>query len=181
MQIHLLGAHQGESREFRFISFLVDARLAIDAGGLTSSLTLDEQLALDAVLITHRHYDHIKDLPMLAHNLWETKSIDIYAIPDTIAALRKHIFNDVVWPNVEIASEGFFPVLFHPVEPNRWFEVLDYRVYAIPMPHTVPAVGYCVERDGKKVVLLGRYPRRGCASLVSPSTRPAADRGNPGK
>src|SRR4051812_23983241 len=112
MQLRILGAHQGESREFRFISFLVDGRLAIDAGGLTSSLTLDEQLALNAVLITHRHFDHIKDLPMLAHNVWETRSIDIYCIADTLAALRTHVFNDILWPNVEEVTEGFYPVQF---------------------------------------------------------------------
>jgi ribonuclease BN (tRNA processing enzyme) len=40
----------------------VDDVLALDAGGLTSSLALSEQLGLKAVLITHRHYDHVKVL-----------------------------------------------------------------------------------------------------------------------
>ncbi len=151
MRVHLLGAHQGESREYRFISFVVDDRLAIDAGGLTSSLSLDEQYALEAVLITHRHFDHIKDLPMLAHNLWEIRSMQVYCIADTLSALRTHVFDGLVWPNVEEAGEGFYPVTFHTVEPEKWFKVLDYNVYAIPMPHTVPAVGYCIEGDGKRV------------------------------
>lgn len=151
MQIQILGAHQGESREFRFISFLIDDRLAIDAGGLTTSLTLDQQAGLDAVLITHRHFDHIKDLPMLAHNLWETKSTHVYCIADTLKALREHVFNDVVWPNVEEVGEGHYPVVFHEVQPEKWFDVLDYRVYAVPMSHTVPAVGYCIESEGKRV------------------------------
>ena len=44
------------------MSILVDGKLAIDAGGLTTALTLEEQERIDAMIITHRHFDHIKDL-----------------------------------------------------------------------------------------------------------------------
>ncbi len=41
MQVRLLGAHQGASCDIGFMSLLVDGKLAIDAGGLTSALTLE--------------------------------------------------------------------------------------------------------------------------------------------
>jgi ribonuclease BN (tRNA processing enzyme) len=63
MRVKILGAHQAESRDHHFTSILIDDRMAIDAGGLTSTLTFEEQPRLEAVLITHRHFDHVKDLP----------------------------------------------------------------------------------------------------------------------
>jgi cAMP phosphodiesterase len=129
---------------------LVDGRLAIDAGGLTSSLTFGEQEAIEAVLITHRHFDHIKDLPMLAHSVWESKSLHVYCTQETYDALHRHVFNGVLWPDVEQESEGFYPVKFHVVRAGEWFDVLGYRVYAQEMPHSVPTVGYCVEAGGKR-------------------------------
>src|SRR5437879_11496882 len=115
MQVRILGAHQGESRDVRFVAILIDNHLAIDAGGLTSSLTLDEQLAIEALLITHQHYDHIKDLPMLAHNLWETKSLQIYCTYETRQMLERHIFNDEIWPRMRKDVPGYHRILFHTV------------------------------------------------------------------
>lgn len=151
MRVRLLGTHQGESRDTRFISMLVDENLVIDAGGLTSSLTLEEQGQIDAVLITHRHYDHIKDLPPLAHNLWESKSLLIYCLDDTRQALQAHIFNDVVWPSMQHLSEGYHPLVFHQVKPGEAFEALGYRILPVEMNHTVPTVGYLVERGGRSL------------------------------
>jgi ribonuclease BN (tRNA processing enzyme) len=151
MRVKILGAHQAESRDHRFISILIDDRMVIDAGGLTSTLTLEEQLRLEAVLITHRHFDHIKDLPPLVHNLWETRSLDLYCIQDVRDMLAAHVFNDLLWPAVYLPVDGKHPLVFHTIEPGKPFEVLGYRVLALSVPHTVPAVGYYVERHGKRL------------------------------
>ena len=111
MQIRILGAHQGESRDMRFMSILIDNRLVIDAGGLTSSLSLEEQHAIDAVLITHQHFDHIKDLPMFAHNLWETKNVNIYCTYNTRLMLERHILNDEIWPSMVRDTPGDYRVI----------------------------------------------------------------------
>ena len=44
MKIEFLGAHTTETRSTRLSSLLIDDVLALDAGGLTSSLSLAEQL-----------------------------------------------------------------------------------------------------------------------------------------
>ena len=49
MHIRLLGVHQGESRNTKFLSILVDEVLAVDAGSLTSGLTFEEQKLLRPV------------------------------------------------------------------------------------------------------------------------------------
>jgi ribonuclease BN (tRNA processing enzyme) len=149
MRVKILGAHQGESRDFRFISMLVDGRLAVDAGGLTTTLSLDEQMAVEAVLLTHRHFDHIKDLPLLAHNTLQSKSLQLYCTKDTRESLQKHIFNDVIWPSMREEAEGYNPIIFNEVVPGEAFELLGYEVLALKMPHTVPTVGYSISSNGK--------------------------------
>ena len=148
MQVKLLGAHQGQSKDIGFMSIKVDSNLVIDAGGLTTALSLEEQEQIEVVLVTHRHYDHIKDLVGLAHNNWMVRSLHIYCIDDVRAALQAHIFNDVLWPTMSVQIGQYYPITWHKVEPGVPFEVLGYKVTPIEMSHTVPVVGYYIERDG---------------------------------
>jgi phosphoribosyl 1,2-cyclic phosphodiesterase len=69
MRVRALGVAGGEVPGRGLTSFLVDERLALDAGHLTASLTLDAQAALDAILLSHAHLDHVKDVAFLADNL----------------------------------------------------------------------------------------------------------------
>ena len=81
MNIQILGAHNLESKDSRFVSLLIDDVLAIEAGALTSSLSFTAQQKLEAVLLTHQHYDHIRDIPALAMNfLLHENTIAIYSI-----------------------------------------------------------------------------------------------------
>ncbi len=148
MEVKLLGAHQGQSREIGFMSIQVGKNLAIDAGGLVTALSLEEQSQIEAMLITHRHYDHIKDLVGLAHNNWMLRSLHIYCIDDVREALQAHIFNDVLWPTMSVQIGPYFPITWHRVEPGVPFEVQGYKVTPIEMSHTVPVVGYFIEKDG---------------------------------
>ncbi len=70
MNIRFLGAHNCEWPKTRLISLLIDDVLAIDAGALTSSLSLEGQQKIKAILLTHQHYDHVRDIPTLAMNLF---------------------------------------------------------------------------------------------------------------
>ena len=151
MQVRLLGAHQGASRDIGFMSLLVDGRLAIDAGGLTSALTLEEQEQIEAVLVTHKHYDHTKDLPGLAHSLWEIKSTVVYCLDDTRRALQDYYFNGVIWPRLITVPEGYYPLIFHKVEPEQSFSLLGYDITPVTVSHSVPTVGYFIEQGGKSV------------------------------
>ncbi|KAF3319521.1 3',5'-cyclic-nucleotide phosphodiesterase pde1 [Orbilia oligospora] len=57
--------------------------------------------------ITHPHLDHISGLVintagMLPHNAKKT----IAALPPTIEALKLHVFNDIIWPNLSDENGG---------------------------------------------------------------------------
>jgi len=149
MHIRLLGVHQGESRNTKFLSILVDEVLAVDAGSLTSGLTFDEQKLLRAVLLTHYHYDHIKDIPMIGFNNMSFGQLTIYCTADTRDALQSHFMNQDIWPKLYDIPADWPTLRFHDVEPNVPLEVEGYQVLPLSMNHSVPTVGYNIARDNK--------------------------------
>jgi len=99
MDIKFLGVHNCESKETKCISLLIDDILAIDAGGLTSSLSLEAQQKLKALLLTHQHYDHIKDIPALAMNLFlDGGTINIYSIAPVFEAVTSYLLDGKLYP-----------------------------------------------------------------------------------
>ena len=75
MKIHILGAHNCESKDTKLTSLVIDGRLVLDAGGLTSGLSLSDQEQLKAVLLTHQHYDHVRDIMALAMNFAQIRKL----------------------------------------------------------------------------------------------------------
>jgi ribonuclease BN (tRNA processing enzyme) len=84
----------------------------------------------------------------LAHNNRQVRSLQIYCIDDVRAALQAHVFNDVLWPTMSAQMGPLYPLTWHRVEPGASFDLLGYRVTPIEVSHTVPAVGYHIEREG---------------------------------
>ena len=68
MDLRVIGCHGGETPKHRTSAFVVDDRVAIDAGALTSGMELKAQCALEAVLVSHAHLDHVRDLATIADN-----------------------------------------------------------------------------------------------------------------
>ena len=54
MELRVLGCHGGETPRHRTSSFLLEGRVAIDAGAITSVLPLPEQQRIEAVLVGAR-------------------------------------------------------------------------------------------------------------------------------
>ncbi|RYF65884.1 MAG: MBL fold metallo-hydrolase, partial [Comamonadaceae bacterium] len=65
MQVRVLGCSGAIAKGCRTTSFLVDGDLLVDAGTGVGELTLDEMSAIDDVVLTHSHLDHIASLPLL--------------------------------------------------------------------------------------------------------------------
>ena len=51
MELRILGAHNAESKDTRMESHIIDGELVLDAGGLTRSLSFQEQLGVRAVVL----------------------------------------------------------------------------------------------------------------------------------
>ena len=158
MNIRLLGAHNSESKDFRPACILVDNILAIDAGGLISSLSLSEQLAIEALLVTHHHYDHIKDIPMMSMTFHiNERIINIYSIPPVYEALA-YIFNypGKLYSNFLTNPATDPTIRFTTIEPLKSFSFKGYKILAVPMKHSVPSVGYQITSpEGKHLFYSG--------------------------
>ena len=157
MKIRFLGTHNCETQNARLISLLIDDVLAIDAGSLTSSLSLEAQQKIKAILLTHQHYDHVRDIPMLAMNLFlGGATITLYSIPAVFDVLDKYLLNDEIYPDFRQKPADKPTISFSLIEPHQVEKISGYSVLAVPVEHGVPTVGYqIVSPDGKTIFYTG--------------------------
>ncbi len=153
MNIQVLGAHNCESQNVKLISLLIDDTLAIDAGGLTSSLSFQAQQKLEAILLTHQHYDHIRDIPAIAMNFaLRDKAINIYSIQPVYDALATHLLNGRLYPKFLEQPEENPTIKFTIIEPQKTEQIAGYNILAVWVNHNVPTVGYQITSPEGKVV-----------------------------
>lgn len=158
MRIRVLGAHGGSTPRHRQTSFLLDDVVCLDAGALTEALSLDEQARIRAVLVTHSHLDHVATLPFLVENLFGRMRdpVEIAAPAEVIESLRRHLFNDDVWPDFSRLPDQRLPtVSFRALEWNLPERVGGLTVTAVPVSHVVPTCGYLVSDGSGTVVFSG--------------------------
>ena len=147
MELAVLGCHGGETPKHRTSSFLLEGRLAIDAGAVTSMLALEDQHKIETVLVSHAHLDHVRDLATLADNRCQQGGppLVIAAIPETIATLRRHFFNDLLWPDFSRIPAGKgMTIEFRPLEPEVTVELSGMKVTPVLVHHTIDACGFLV-------------------------------------
>ena len=153
MNIHFLGAHNCETREALYVSIMIDELLVLDAGGLTSSLSFPAQQWLRAVLLTHHHYDHIRDIPAIAMNLYlQSADIEVYSIQTVYDAVTSHLLNDRLYPRFHELPEEKPTIRFIVMKPHQTFKIDGYSVLAVPVRHSDAAVGYQVTSPSGKVL-----------------------------
>lgn len=148
MELRVLGCHGGETSKHRTSSFLIDGHIAIDAGAVTSMLTLEEQMGIDAVLVSHAHLDHVRDLATIADNRCQLGAapLTIASTKETIAALKKHFFNDVVWPDFARIELPTGPtILFQELTPEEPVQIAGATVTPVMVHHTIDTCGFVVE------------------------------------
>lgn len=146
MEARILGAHQCETFDRRFTSMVIDGVLAIDAGSLAGGLSLSDQLNVRDVLITHHHWDHVKDLAGFGFNLLGARaSARIYCTDEVLRVVSGYVLNPAYWIDFFKRPEPENPVYVHVrLEPDSTFAVGPYQVQAIAVNHSVPTTGYQV-------------------------------------
>src|SRR6478672_3750354 len=101
MKVRVLGCSGGIGGSLRTTSLLVDDDILVDAGTGVGDLTLEGLARIDHVFVTHSHLDHIACIPFLVDTTcWMRRNpITVYALRETIEALKAHIFNWKIWPD----------------------------------------------------------------------------------
>lgn len=148
MELRVIGCHGGETPRHRTCAFLINDRVAIDAGSLTSGLEIAEQAKLEACLVSHAHLDHVRDLATLADNRCqlECPPLIVAATKATLHQLQKYFFNNELWPDFTVIPSPAYPTLrFVELTPERPCDVNGLSVSAIMVSHTIDCSGFIVE------------------------------------
>lgn len=158
MRVCVLGCSGGIGARARTTSFLVDNDILVDAGTGVEDLDVEALAAIDHVFLTHSHLDHIAALPLLVDSVGglRSKPVVVHALPETIEALRAHVFNWVIWPDfTEIPHYERPWMVFEPLTTGSIVEIGGRFVRALPASHTVPAVGYQLYNAQASLVFSG--------------------------
>ena len=143
MKLRVLGTNNMSSLTTRWPAYLIDGRLALDAGSLTRSLTFEEQGGIRAVVLSHRHVDHTFDLVPFGLNATVSKwpAVNVYGIQDTIDSLRTGLLGGIAPVLIDAQGEGHAALNLNVIDYHQETTVLDYSIMAVPVPHAVEAAG----------------------------------------
>jgi ribonuclease BN (tRNA processing enzyme) len=147
VKVRVLGCSGAIARDCRTTSFLIDSDVLVDAGTGVGDLSLAEMAAVDHVLLTHSHLDHIAALPLMVDAVagQRTRPLQVHALPGTVKALRDHVFNNVIWPDFSRIPTPDAPfITFHEIEVGQTLQITGKTIEVLPAVHTVPAVGYAI-------------------------------------
>jgi phosphoribosyl 1,2-cyclic phosphodiesterase len=153
MRVTLLPSNCADPSKLQpLTTFLVNDRLAIDAGSLGFALPLDQQRHIRHIIITHAHSDHTASLPIFVAEVFPflESAVVVHGIRHVIDSLRRHVFNDSTWPDFEKINltNGAGPSLvFDEIRPGVPCEVEGLRITPVLTNHLVPSIGLAVEDD----------------------------------
>lgn len=157
MKIRVLGCSGAIAAGYKTTAFLLDDDVLIDAGTGVGDLHLDALAAVDHILLSHSHLDHVLGIPLLADAVLRLRAaarrppIQIHALPETLAALRSHVFNGAIWPDFTRLPSREAPVLsLHPFQIGDRLNLGGRVIEVLPAAHTVPAVGFAVDGGAQR-------------------------------
>ena len=138
---------------------LIDGDVLLDAGTGVGDLSLDDLHPIRHVFLTHAHLDHIAGLPMLIDSIF-TDQVDtpvtVYGRMETLAAIRQHVFNWVIWPDFAVLPSPERPMLRYQVcNPGDTVTIEHRDFHAVDVAHSVPAIGYTVRQAGQVFAVSG--------------------------
>lgn len=149
-----LGCYGSDLEEKKCISMRLTESTIIDAGAILSTLSKTELLKIKNIIITHSHYDHIKDLPTLADFMlsYGMHTFDIYTTEAIASQVHQNIFNDLIWPDfTKLPSKGTPTITFKYFEYDKPFSLDGHEIVPIKVNHVVESVGFLIRKGSASV------------------------------
>lgn len=144
-----------DGRHQLLTTYLINDTLAIDAGSIAIGLSIEEQLRIRSIVLTHCHLDHVLSLPLFITDLYELlrQPVSVWCTESDLAALEQHLFNHRVWIPFEVLRNDHTELLeFHHYRSGQSFEVEGLRITPVPVTHTILTHGMLVD-DGETALL----------------------------
>lgn len=164
MRLTVLGCCGGIGGLRRTTALLLDDDILIDAGSGAGDLTLERMALLEHIFLTHAHLDHSGFVPLIADAsaFLRQRPLNVHALPETIAALKKNMLNGELWPDYSVAdfdrptgSADNPYIRFVPLEVGSTVRLGGRRITPLPARHAVPSVGYCLDSGAASFVYSG--------------------------
>lgn len=158
MRIEILGCHGGELPTCRSTCFLLDESIVLDAGALTRTLPFDRLRRVRDVLVSHSHFDHVKDIPLLADLVVgrTEEPITLHAGTECAKTLKQSIFNGALWPDFTRLPTKKSPVMqLRAFRPGARFKVGSHSVQTVPVTHPVESCAFIVSSGTSAFAMSG--------------------------
>lgn len=156
-KIKVLGAFgsRGISRNTTCIQLSQDA--VIDAGNIIDGLG-EAALAIDHIFVTHCHFDHLLDIPFLIDTFYakRDKPIRIYGLAETLMDIRKHILNNLIWPDfshIKLLGKSVDAIEFIEIEIGKTYTFDSFDIKPIKTEHSVVSCGYVVTKGNSSILI----------------------------
>jgi ribonuclease BN (tRNA processing enzyme) len=157
MKVTLVPPCVGSNVNHQFLtSYLVNDKVAIDAGCVGFFRSPQEQAQIKDIFISHTHIDHTASLAIFVENAYEASSdcVTIHGSDAVLESLARDVFNDRVWPDFIKLSTDETPFLkLSRLEPGKPVELDGLRVTPVSVNHVVPTFGFLVEDQSSAVVI----------------------------
>jgi len=129
----------------------------IDAGSLINTLG-DNVSQINNIFLTHAHLDHICDLPFLIEEMVvkSSKPLQIYALKETIDALKSCIFNNEIWPDfsqIKLMNGVENTIEFNVIKTDTAYEIEGLSLIPVKTNHTAGSCGYIVKKSHQGIFI----------------------------
>ena len=141
-----------------FTSFVINDRIALDAGSLGFAASDAERDAIRDVILSHAHLDHVAGLAVFIDDLFATltEPVRIYAEESVVDVLENHIFNWKVYPRFSELRNSHGEILtYRTFRAGEEFNVGDLSVLPVPVDHIVPSCGFILSDGTARVAITG--------------------------
>ncbi|WFE68757.1 HD domain-containing phosphohydrolase [Thiomicrospira sp. R3] len=159
-QIRFLGAYGSKAGAHHTTCIQLSEKTLIDAGNIMQALA-EEAVKIESIFLTHSHLDHILDIGFFIDHFFtqRSRSLKVFGLPSTLGALKKHIFNDDIWPDftqIKLLNSALFAIEWVEIEFNQVYQPEPGLLLTpIKANHTVEACGYIIERQGSAALFTG--------------------------
>ncbi len=156
--IKILGAYGTRSKGCGTSAFALNDLNVIDAGNLLNPLE-EKSADIENIWLTHSHLDHIADIAFVLDNYFakRTKTLNIRALPQTIKALKKHFFNNLIWPDfskIDLIDSNNKALNYIELELGKIYNISgEETIEAFKTDHTVPSCGYIYKKSNRAVAI----------------------------
>jgi len=156
--IKILGAYGTKSKNCGTSSFELNPYNMIDGGNLLNPLE-EKSADIENIWLTHSHLDHISDIAFMLDNYFamRNKTLNIIGLPQTISAIKKHFFNDLIWPDFEkinLIKSDKKVVSYTEIEFDKTYTINENEnIRPFKTEHTVPSCGYVYKKNNNGIII----------------------------